>query len=102
MDQFEKFENQLISSYESTLAVEGREICKEVDSVLGDNDEFSVEKAMTYCNFLLSFKNIYSIDKNLYNKLKTFKYDNSNFSSIKNNFDSISETRKNKKESLKE
>ena len=102
MDQFEKFENQLISSYESTLAVEGREICKEVDSVLGDNDEFSVEKAMTYCNFLLSFKKIYSIDKNLYNKLKTFKYDNSNFSSIKNNFDSISETRKNKKESLKE
>ena len=32
MDHFEKFENQLLSSYESTLAVEGREICKEVDS----------------------------------------------------------------------
>ena len=27
MDQFEKFENQLISSYESTLAAEGKEIC---------------------------------------------------------------------------
>ena len=101
MDQFEKFENQLISSYESTLAVEGREICKEVDSVLGDNDEFSVEKAMTYCNFLLSLKK-YSIDKNLYNKLKKLKYDNSNFRDIKNNFDSISETRKNQKESLME
>ena len=34
MDHFEKFENQLLSSYESTLAVEGEEICKEVDSIL--------------------------------------------------------------------
>ena len=33
MDPFEKFENQLLSSYESTLAVEGEEICKEVDSI---------------------------------------------------------------------
>ena len=30
MDQFEKFENQLISSYESTLEAEGREISKEL------------------------------------------------------------------------
>ena len=39
MDHFEKFDKQLISSYESTLALEGREICKEVDSILGDDDE---------------------------------------------------------------
>ena len=39
MDQFEKFENQLISSYESTLAAEGKEICKEVDSLLQDDEE---------------------------------------------------------------
>ena len=30
MDDFEKFEKQLISSYESTLAVEGREICEKL------------------------------------------------------------------------
>ena len=36
MDHFEKFENQLISSYESTLAAEGREICEEIDSMYGD------------------------------------------------------------------
>ena len=41
MDQFEKFENQLISSYESTLAAEGKEICKEVDSLLQDDEEFN-------------------------------------------------------------
>ena len=28
MSNFEKFEKQLLSSYESTLAVEGREICE--------------------------------------------------------------------------
>ena len=38
MDHFEKFEKQLLSSYESTLAVEGREISKEVDSVLEDQN----------------------------------------------------------------
>ena len=38
MDHFEKFDKQLISSYESTLALEGREICKEVDSILEDDD----------------------------------------------------------------
>ena len=31
MDQFEKLENQLLSSYESILAEESRKICKEVD-----------------------------------------------------------------------
>ena len=30
MDHFEKFEKQLISSYESTLEAEGREISKEL------------------------------------------------------------------------
>ena len=30
MDHFEKFEEQLISSYESTLAAEGKEIYKKL------------------------------------------------------------------------
>ena len=101
MDQFEKFENQLISSYESTLAAEGEKICKEVDSILGDNNEFLVEKANAFCIFYLSFKKD-SLDKDLFNKCKKFKYDISNFRDIKNNLDSISVTRKNQKESLKE
>ena len=56
MDHFEKFDKQLISSYESTLAVEGREICKEVDSILEDDDELLVEKANAYCLFLYTSK----------------------------------------------
>ena len=38
-NHFEKFEEQLLSSYESTLAAEGREICEEIDSMYGDNDK---------------------------------------------------------------
>ena len=45
MDHFEKIENQLLSSYESTLAVEGEEICKEVDSLIQDDHELLIEKA---------------------------------------------------------
>ena len=37
MDHFEKFDKQLLSSYETTLAVEGEEICKEVDSLFHDD-----------------------------------------------------------------
>ena len=63
MDQFEKFENQLISSYESTLAIEGKKICKEIDSMLGENDELLVEKANTYCSFFTNLKYLVLIQK---------------------------------------
>ena len=53
MDHFEKFENQLISSYESTLALEGEEICKEVDSLIQDDRKLLIEKAKAYCLFFL-------------------------------------------------
>ena len=58
MDHFEKFENQLISSYESTLAVEGREICKEVESLISDDDELLIEKANAYCLFCTDPKRV--------------------------------------------
>ena len=101
MDQFEKFENQLISSYDSTLAAEGKEVCKEVDSLLQDDKEFNIDKAEYYCHFCLTFRKD-SLDKNLLNKCQKFKYNNSNFRSIKYNLNSISEVRKNQKKSLKE
>ena len=101
MDQFEKFENQLISSYESTLAVEAREICKEVESLLENDYKFLIEKAEIYSNFCLSFRKD-SLDKDLFIKCKKLKYDISNLRSIKYNLDSISDTRKNQKKSLKE
>ena len=56
MEHFEKFENQLLSSYESTLAVEGAEICKEVDSLIQDDHELLIEKANAYCNHCIGLK----------------------------------------------
>ena len=101
MDHFEKFEEQLISSYESTLAAEGKEICKKIYSSIKDDENFDIDKAQTYCNFFLIFKKD-SLDKDLFNKCKKFKYDISNFNSIKFCLDSISETRKSQKKFLKE
>ena len=73
MDHFEKFDKQLISSYESTLALEGREICKEVDSILEDDDELLVEKANAYCLFCTDPKRA-DIDETIVEKCrKLFK-----------------------------
>ena len=73
MDHFEKFDKQLISSYESTLALEGREICKEVDSILEDDDELLVEKANANCLFCTDPKRV-DIDEKIVEKCrKIFK-----------------------------
>ena len=118
MDQFEKFENQLLSSYESTLAEESRKICKEFENLFKDDQEFNNIKNTNYAkNILLLGKDVFDIkkvesyliyclkkdfvNKDLLNKCKQLKYDISNFSSIKLNLNSISETRTNQKKSLK-
>ena len=93
MDHFEKFDNQLISSYESTLAVEGREICEEVDSILEDDDELLVEKANAYCLFCIHPKRV-DIDEKIVEKCRKFLNDISNYRFIKNNLEHISITRK--------
>ena len=93
MDHFEKFDKQLISSYESTLAVEGEEICKEVDSVLEDNDELLVEKANAYCLFFTNPKRA-DIDKNLFDKCKKFLDNLCDYRNIKSNLEYISKLRK--------
>ena len=56
MDHFEKFEKQLLSSYESILTVEGAEICKEVDSIFEDDIDLIIEKAHVYCMRCVSSK----------------------------------------------
>ena len=63
MDHFEKFEEQLLNSYESTLAVEGEEICKEVES--------SISISILISKFYSKYLNVYLYpslldDKNLH------------------------------------
>ena len=94
MDCFESIENQLISSYESTLAVEGREICK-VDSILED-DNLLIEKANTYCSHCVCFKKD-ALDTKLIERCEKYLSDFSKFRYIKNHLEYLSKTRKEKK-----
>ena len=93
MDHFEKFDKQLISSYESTLAVEGREICKEVDSILEDDDELLVEKANAYCLFCTDPKRV-NIDEKLFERCKKYLDDIRNYSDINYILKNISRRRR--------
>ena len=49
----EDIEKQFITYYLSILAKEGKEICKEVDTLFKDKDELIKERAMTYCQFAI-------------------------------------------------
>ena len=93
MDHFEKFDKQLISSYESTLAVEGREICKEVDSILEDDDELLVEKDNAYCLFCTDPKRV-NIDEKLFERCKKYLDDIRNYSDINYILKNISRRRR--------
>ena len=52
----EQIEKQFITSYRSILAQEGKEICEEVFSMIGDKDELILEKARACCEFFCSYK----------------------------------------------
>ena len=93
MDHFEKFDKQLISSYELTLAKEGREICKEVDSILQDNDKLLVEKANSYCFFCTDPKRV-NIDPNLFERCEKYLDNMRNYRDIKITLEFISRKRK--------
>ena len=93
MDHFEKFEEQLLDSYESTLAAEGREICEEIDSMYGDTFKLLVAKAESYCLFSRLLKKD-EIDKKLREKCEKYLKDSRNYRSIKNSLEDLSRSRK--------
>ena len=117
MDEFEKIENQLLSSYESILAEESRKICKELENKnilnnnfikiknknYGDNilifgtDLFDIIKSMSYLKYYLE-KDI--TDEDFYIKCRKLNYDITNFKCIKNNLNSLSETREKQKDKI--
>ena len=67
MDHIDKFINQLVDSYESTLAVEGDEICKEVDSLISYDFDLMRMKARTYCYFYTEIKKVMLIQNCMIN-----------------------------------
>ena len=94
---YEEKEKQFIKSYESNLAVEGKEICKEVDNTDVVNNELLVEKAVIYCDFISRQKDV---DPKLVERFNNFKEDVCNFYSYKNNFRNITHNRKEKEKCL--
>ena len=96
----EDLEKHFFSSYESYLAKEGKEICKEVDSIIGDNDELMVEKADTYCNFISHSKR-HGFDPKLVDKCKKYLNDMSSYSRIKQTLEEVNIVRREKEKWFK-
>ena len=93
MKNLKNLKKQLLSSYESTLAVEGREIRKEVESLIKDDHELLIEKANAYCLFCTDPKRV-NIDKNLFDRCKKYLKDLRNYRNIKSTLEFISSIRK--------
>ena len=88
----EEKEKQFIKSYESNLAVEGKEICKEVDTI-GVNNELTVKKAVVYCQFISGQKDV---DPMLVDRCQNYIDDVNNFYSYKFTFDKVNNERRKK------
>ena len=89
----EQIEKQFITSYLSILAKEGKEICKEVESIFDDNDELIKDKATTYCQFI-SLVNC--DDKKLVERCQNYIDDVNNFNRYKSTFDKVNISRREK------
>ena len=91
----EQIEKKFITSYLSILAKEGKEICKEVDSIMCDNDELMVEKATTYCNFI-SHSIRHGFDPKLVDRCRKYIDDVNNFMRFKSTFNKVNIDRREK------
>ena len=69
MDELDKLNESIIGRYEMTLALNGDEICKEIDSILSDDLDLMRIKAHCYCLF---YTNKNRIDTKLYEKCKKY------------------------------
>ena len=96
--EMEQFEKQFITSYESTLAAEGKEICKEVDSII-DDDELMVEKADTYSRFI-SYSKSHKFDPKLVDRCRKYRNDMCNYKRIKMTLEEVEYIRKENKKMI--
>ena len=94
----EQIEKQFINTYQSKLASEGKEICKEVESQFDDNDLFKMEKANNYSNFICYLRDV---DPKLYERCQKYKSDFRNLNNYKKIFyNDIEFERKEKERSM--
>lgn len=91
----EQIEKQFITSCLSILAKEGKEICKEVESIFDDNDELMKEKANTYSQFI-SYSKLDCVDKKLLERCQNYIENVNNFHRFKSTFNQVNNDRKEK------
>ena len=89
----EQIEKQFITSYLFILAKEGKEICKEVESIFNDNDELMVEKAYSYSLFLFNSEKL-KFNPKLVERCKKYLDDMSSYKLIKHTFEQVNINRK--------
>ena len=70
MEELDKLKESIIDRYKMALALNGDEICKEIESVLSDDLDLMLVKASCYCVFYLNKKN--GVDPKLYEKCEKF------------------------------
>ena len=90
----EQIEKQFITSYESHLAKEGKEICKEVYSIIGDKDALMVEKAKAFCEFFCSYKSDGVNTEKLVEKCENYLENLNNFYKYKSTFKQVNIARR--------
>ena len=70
MDELDQLKKDTFDRYELALALNGDEICKEIDSVLSDDLDLIRIKAHCYCVFYTNRKN--GVDSKLYEKCRKY------------------------------
>ena len=92
----EDFEKQFITSCQSILTQEGKEICQEILVMIGEKDEMKRMKAKVFCEFFLSFKLEGVEDSKLKEKCRDYLEYLNDFQRYNHAFESIGRERKEK------
>ena len=79
----EQIKKNFITSFQSNLVSEGKELCKEVESLLDGNVDFTMEKAYNYSNFISYLRDV---DPKLHNRCQEYMSDFDKFNECKEIF----------------
>ena len=52
----EQLEKQFITSFQSVLLKEGKEICEQILAMIGEKDEMVLEKVRVFAEFFMTYK----------------------------------------------
>ena len=96
----EQIEKQFITSYQSFLLKEGKEICEEILVMIGEKDEMVLEKAKAFCEFFCSYKLDGVNTEKLVEKCENYLENLINFYKYKSTFKQANFVRKEKEKRL--